>query len=50
MELAMEFFEAPAFSHHLARYLDDAQYRVLQDALTGCAGTRRHYARHGRIP
>ena len=29
----MEFFEAPAFTRHLARYLDDEQYRALQNAL-----------------
>ena len=29
----MEFFEAPAFTRHLARYLDDEQYRTLQNAL-----------------
>jgi mRNA-degrading endonuclease RelE of RelBE toxin-antitoxin system len=29
----MEFIEAPAFSRHLARYLDDEQYRRLQDTL-----------------
>ena len=29
----MEFIEAPAFTHHLAKYLDDEQYRKLQDAL-----------------
>lgn len=29
----MEFIEAPAFTHHLARYLDDEQYRRLQDTL-----------------
>jgi len=29
----MEFIEAPAFTHHLARYMDDEQYRRLQDAL-----------------
>jgi len=29
----MEFIEAPAFTHHLARYLDDEQYRSLQDKL-----------------
>jgi len=34
IELAMEFFEAPAFSSHLAQYFDDAQYRALQNALT----------------
>jgi uncharacterized protein (DUF1778 family) len=30
----MEFIEAPAFSRHLPRYLDDEQYRRLQDALS----------------
>jgi mRNA-degrading endonuclease RelE of RelBE toxin-antitoxin system len=30
----MEFIEAPAFSRHLARYLDDEQYRRLQYTLT----------------
>jgi mRNA-degrading endonuclease RelE of RelBE toxin-antitoxin system len=30
----MEYFEAPTFSRHLARYLDDEQYRILQHALT----------------
>jgi mRNA-degrading endonuclease RelE of RelBE toxin-antitoxin system len=29
----MEFFEAPAFTRHLARYLDDEQYRALQTVL-----------------
>ncbi|HET6176584.1 MAG TPA: hypothetical protein VFE61_06615 [Candidatus Sulfotelmatobacter sp.] len=29
----MEFFEAPAFTRYLSRYLDDEQYRALQDAL-----------------
>src|SRR6266404_7961093 len=29
----MEFIEAPAFTHHLARYLDDEQYRRLQATL-----------------
>ena len=29
----MEFFEAPAFTRHLPRYLDDEQYRALQVAL-----------------
>ena len=29
----MEFIEAPAFTHHLTTYLDDEQYRGLQDAL-----------------
>jgi mRNA-degrading endonuclease RelE of RelBE toxin-antitoxin system len=29
----MEFIEAPAFTHHLAKYLGDEQYRKLQDAL-----------------
>ena len=29
----MEFIEAPAFTHHLARYLDDEQYRKLQHTL-----------------
>jgi mRNA-degrading endonuclease RelE of RelBE toxin-antitoxin system len=29
----MEFIEAPAFTRHLARYLDDEQYRGLQDTL-----------------
>jgi hypothetical protein len=29
----MEFVEAPAFTRHLARYLDDEQYRGLQEAL-----------------
>jgi mRNA-degrading endonuclease RelE of RelBE toxin-antitoxin system len=33
MERTMEFFEAPAFSRYLARYLDDEQYRAFQDAL-----------------
>jgi mRNA-degrading endonuclease RelE of RelBE toxin-antitoxin system len=30
----MEFFGAPAFTRYLPRYLDDEQYRTLQDALT----------------
>ncbi len=30
----MEFIEAPAFTHHLARYLDDEQYRRLQATLS----------------
>jgi hypothetical protein len=29
----MEFIETPAFSRHLARYLDDEQHRRLQDTL-----------------
>jgi len=29
----MEFIEAPAFTHHLAKYLEDEQYRKLQNAL-----------------
>jgi len=29
----MEFFEAPAFTRHLTRYMDDEQYRALQSAL-----------------
>jgi hypothetical protein len=29
------FIEAPAFSRHLSRYLDDEQYRSLQDTLAG---------------
>lgn len=29
----MEFFEAPAFTRYIAAYLDDDQYRGLQDAL-----------------
>lgn len=29
----MEFIEAPTFTHHLTRYLDDEQYRRLQDTL-----------------
>ena len=29
----MEFFEAPAFTRHLARYMDDEQYRTLQNVL-----------------
>ena len=29
----MEFIEAPAFTHHLTRYLDDEQYRRLQATL-----------------
>lgn len=29
----MEFVEAPAFTRHLASYLDDAGYRLLQAAL-----------------
>lgn len=29
----MDFIEAPAFTRHLARYLDDEQYRELQEAL-----------------
>jgi mRNA-degrading endonuclease RelE of RelBE toxin-antitoxin system len=29
----MEFVEAPAFTRHLARYLDDEEYRRLQHAL-----------------
>jgi mRNA-degrading endonuclease RelE of RelBE toxin-antitoxin system len=33
MECAMEFFEAPAFTRYLPRYLDDDQYRILQRAL-----------------
>jgi mRNA-degrading endonuclease RelE of RelBE toxin-antitoxin system len=30
---SVEFIEAPAFSHHLSRYLDDEQYRRLQATL-----------------
>jgi len=30
----MEFIEAPAFTRHLPGYLDDDQYRRLQDALS----------------
>ena len=30
----MEFIEAPAFTQHVARYLDDDQYRGLQEALS----------------
>jgi len=29
----MEFFETPAFTRNLPRYLDDEQYRALQNAL-----------------
>jgi hypothetical protein len=29
----MEFLEAPSFSRYLAQYLDDEQYRRLQDSL-----------------
>ena len=29
----MEFIEAPAFTRHLPRYLDDEQYRTLQAVL-----------------
>ena len=29
----MEFFEAPAFTRHLPQYLDEEQYRSLQNAL-----------------
>jgi mRNA-degrading endonuclease RelE of RelBE toxin-antitoxin system len=29
----MEFIEAPAFTRYLPKYLDDEQYRKLQDAL-----------------
>jgi mRNA-degrading endonuclease RelE of RelBE toxin-antitoxin system len=29
----MEFFEAPAFTRYLSRYLEDEQYRELQSAL-----------------
>jgi len=29
----MEFMEAPAFTHHLVKYLGDDQYCRLQDAL-----------------
>lgn len=29
----MEFIEAPAFSRHLASYLDDDQYRAMQAVL-----------------
>jgi hypothetical protein len=29
----MQFFEAPAFSRYLSKYLDDEQYRALQQAL-----------------
>lgn len=31
----MEFFEAPAFTRHVSRYLDDQQYSLLQQALAG---------------
>jgi hypothetical protein len=30
----MEFIEAPAFTRYRARYLDDEEYRRIQDALT----------------
>jgi hypothetical protein len=33
MERVMEFFEAPTFTRHLARYLEDEQYRTLQNGL-----------------
>ncbi|MFZ0283995.1 MAG: hypothetical protein WAL32_02090 [Terriglobales bacterium] len=36
--LAMEFFEAPAFTRYLSRYLDDEQYRELQNALANSPG------------
>jgi hypothetical protein len=39
MEQKMEFFEAPTFSRHLARYLDDDQYRALQYALAIAPGS-----------
>lgn len=29
----MEFFEAPSFTRHLAKYLDEDQYRALQNTL-----------------
>jgi hypothetical protein len=29
----MEFIEAPAFTRHLSKYLDDDQYRTLQAEL-----------------
>jgi mRNA-degrading endonuclease RelE of RelBE toxin-antitoxin system len=29
----MEFIEAPAFTRHLSRYLDDERYRGLQESL-----------------
>jgi mRNA-degrading endonuclease RelE of RelBE toxin-antitoxin system len=29
----MEFIEAPSFTHHLVRYLDDEQYSRLQETL-----------------
>jgi hypothetical protein len=29
----MEFIEAPAFTRHLSKYLDDDQYRTLQGRL-----------------
>jgi hypothetical protein len=29
----MELFEAPAFTRHPSQYLDDEQYRALQNAL-----------------
>jgi hypothetical protein len=31
----MEFFEAPAFTRYLSRYLNDEQYRELQTVLAG---------------
>lgn len=30
----MEFIEAPAFTRHVREYLDDDQFRDLQDALS----------------
>jgi hypothetical protein len=53
----MQFFEAPAFTKNLARYLDDAQYCVLQEALAASpdsgdviAGTGGFRNSAGRMP
>lgn len=34
----MEFFEAPAFTRHVAKYLDDERYRFLQNTLASEPG------------
>jgi len=57
----MEFIEAPAFTRHLAEYLDDDAYRILQvelaanpekgDLMPGTGGFRKlrwHDARRGK--
>jgi hypothetical protein len=45
----MEFIEAPPFGRHLARYLDDEQYRT-PGYFGQHAGTGRRHSRYRRIP